>query len=94
MGALINTDGFKDQGITFPSGAMQNKLIREVYAKCGVNPAEVSYVEAHGTGTKVWSFILYTYDDFFNKNYKFRLVIHKKLIQLLNFSPKTELHHC
>lgn len=53
MGALINTDGFKDQGITFPSGAMQNKLIQEVYAKCGVNPAEVSYVEAHGTGTKV-----------------------------------------
>ncbi|XP_060839445.1 fatty acid synthase-like isoform X1 [Rhopalosiphum padi] len=53
MGALINTDGFKDQGITFPSGAMQNKLIQEVYAKCGVNPSEVSYVEAHGTGTKV-----------------------------------------
>lgn len=52
-GALINTDGFKDQGITFPNGKMQNKLIQEVYAKCGVNPCEVSYVEAHGTGTKV-----------------------------------------
>ncbi|KAE9527019.1 hypothetical protein AGLY_013667 [Aphis glycines] len=51
--ALTNNDGFKDQGITFPNGVMQNKLIREVYAKCGVNPAEVSYVEAHGTGTKV-----------------------------------------
>jgi len=25
MGGLINTDGFKDQGITFPSGAMQKK---------------------------------------------------------------------
>lgn len=32
---------------------MQNKLIQEVYAKCGVNPADVEYVEAHGTGTKV-----------------------------------------
>jgi len=32
---------------------MQNKLIQEVYAKCGVKPSEVSYVEAHGTGTKV-----------------------------------------
>jgi len=51
--ALTNNDGFKDQGITFPNGTMQNKLIKEVYAKCGVNPAEVSYVEAHGTGTKV-----------------------------------------
>ena len=39
-------------GITFPSGASQNKLIRELYAECGVNPAEVVYVEAHGTGTK------------------------------------------
>lgn len=52
-GALVNTDGFKDQGITFPNGKMQNKLIQEVYAKCGVNPSEVAYVEAHGTGTKV-----------------------------------------
>lgn len=53
MEALTNNDGFKDQGITFPSGVMQNRLIHEVYSKCGVNPAEVSYVEAHGTGTKV-----------------------------------------
>lgn len=51
--ALTNNDGFKDQGITFPSGTMQNKLIHEVYDKCGVNPADVDYVEAHGTGTKV-----------------------------------------
>lgn len=53
VGALTNTDGFKDQGITFPSGAMQNKLIQEVYNKCGVDPTEIAYVEAHGTGTKV-----------------------------------------
>lgn len=51
--ALTNNDGFKEQGITFPNGVMQNKLIHEVYAKCGVDPAEVAYVEAHGTGTKV-----------------------------------------
>nr|XP_034178573.1 fatty acid synthase [Osmia lignaria]XP_034178581.1 fatty acid synthase [Osmia lignaria] len=48
-----NTDGNKVQGITFPSGDMQNKLMREVYAEAGVNPADVVYVEAHGTGTKV-----------------------------------------
>lgn len=51
--ALTNNDGFKTEGITFPNGVMQNKLIREVYEKCGINPAEVEYVEAHGTGTKV-----------------------------------------
>lgn len=53
LAAKCNTDGFKEQGITFPSGAMQNQLIREVYAEVGVNPADVVYVEAHGTGTKV-----------------------------------------
>ncbi|KAB0795973.1 hypothetical protein PPYR_10034 [Photinus pyralis] len=53
LGAKCNTDGHKQQGITFPSGAMQNKLIREVYSEVGINPAEVAYVEAHGTGTKV-----------------------------------------
>lgn len=57
--ALTNNDGFKQQGVLFPSGPMQNKLMREVYAKCGVDPAEVSYVEAHGTGTKVRGSINY-----------------------------------
>ncbi|XP_057664642.1 fatty acid synthase [Diorhabda carinulata] len=53
LGAKTNTDGNKEQGITFPSGSMQNKLIREVYEEIGVQPQEVSYIEAHGTGTKV-----------------------------------------
>lgn len=48
-----NTDGAKDQGITFPNGQMQNRLIRETYEEIGLNPADVIYVEAHGTGTKV-----------------------------------------
>nr|XP_022904132.1 fatty acid synthase isoform X2 [Onthophagus taurus] len=53
LGAKTNTDGNKEQGITYPSGNMQNKLMKEVYAEAGVSPYEVSYVEAHGTGTKV-----------------------------------------
>lgn len=53
LGAKCNTDGNKEQGITYPSGGMQNKLIKEVYAESGVDPSEVVYVEAHGTGTKV-----------------------------------------
>ncbi|XP_076763351.1 fatty acid synthase 1 [Xylocopa sonorina] len=47
-----NTDGNKSEGITFPSGQMQNNLMREIYAEAGINPADVAYVEAHGTGTK------------------------------------------
>lgn len=53
VNAKTNTDGYKTQGITFPIGAMQNRLIREVYEDVGVNPHDVVYVEAHGTGTKV-----------------------------------------
>ncbi|KAK2587686.1 hypothetical protein KPH14_003803 [Odynerus spinipes] len=48
-----NIDGYKTEGITFPNGEMQAKLVREVYNECGIDPADVSYVEAHGTGTKV-----------------------------------------
>jgi len=51
--AKTNTDGNKEQGITFPAGAIQQVLLEEVYSEAGVNPADVTYVEAHGTGTKV-----------------------------------------
>ncbi|KAF7386952.1 hypothetical protein HZH66_011404 [Vespula vulgaris] len=53
VNSKTNVDGNKIQGITFPNGDMQNRLMREVYLECGVNPADVAYVEAHGTGTKV-----------------------------------------
>lgn len=53
LNVRINTDGYKEQGITFPNGAMQKRLIQETYGEINLNPADVVYVEAHGTGTKV-----------------------------------------
>uniref|UniRef100_UPI00358E27BA fatty acid synthase isoform X2 n=1 Tax=Myxine glutinosa TaxID=7769 RepID=UPI00358E27BA len=53
LNARSNTDGYKEQGVTFPSGEMQEKLMRAVYEECGVKPYDVEFVEAHGTGTKV-----------------------------------------
>lgn len=53
LNVLTNTDGSKEQGITYPDGRMQNRLIRETYEGIGLDPADVVYVEAHGTGTKV-----------------------------------------
>ena len=53
VNARTNTDGAKEQGITYPSGAIQRKLIEETYSEVNLNPADVLYVEAHGTGTKV-----------------------------------------
>lgn len=45
-----NSDGYTDQGITFPNGESQYELFKEIYEESGVNPAEVEYLEAHGTG--------------------------------------------
>ncbi|KAF7272913.1 hypothetical protein GWI33_014349 [Rhynchophorus ferrugineus] len=52
--AKTNCDGYKDSGITYPSGDMQIKLLKEFYEECSVvKPNELSFLEAHGTGTKV-----------------------------------------
>ncbi|XP_053598737.1 fatty acid synthase [Microplitis demolitor] len=48
-----NCDGFKEQGITFPSSVMQSVLLKEFYDECKIPPSIVNYIEAHGTGTKV-----------------------------------------
>ncbi|XP_059050662.1 fatty acid synthase-like [Achroia grisella] len=51
-GARMNTDGHKEQGITYPAGEMQRQLAAETFREAGLRPQDVAYVEAHGTGTK------------------------------------------
>lgn len=51
--AKTNCDGYKEQGITFPSSEMQRSLFEEFYSECGISPSSLAYIEAHGTGTKV-----------------------------------------
>ncbi|CAD7085952.1 unnamed protein product [Hermetia illucens] len=76
LNVRTNTDGQKEQGITFPDGRMQNRLIRETYEEIGLNPAEVVYVEAHGTGTKVGDpQEVNSITDFFCKDRKTPLLI-------------------
>ncbi|MGH8047958.1 MAG: type I polyketide synthase, partial [Chthoniobacterales bacterium] len=45
-----NQDGHS-QALTFPSQALQARLLRDVYARAGIAGSDVTYVEAHGTGT-------------------------------------------
>lgn len=48
-----NCDGFKTEGITYPSGQIQEKLLTEFYNEIDVDPSSIMYVEAHSTGTVV-----------------------------------------
>nr|AKG51661.1 fatty acid synthase [Oryzias sinensis] len=53
VSAGSNTDGYKEQGVTFPSGEMQQRLVCSLYQQANISPEQVEYIEAHGTGTKV-----------------------------------------
>lgn len=53
LNVRTNADGYKEQGVTFPDGDMQYRLICDTYNEIGLSPTDVTYVEAHGTGTIV-----------------------------------------
>lgn len=48
-----NCDGYKLEGITYPSSQMQEKLLNEFYKDIRLDPTTINYVEAHSTGTTV-----------------------------------------
>lgn len=48
-----NCDGYKPEGITYPSGKQQEQLISEFYSEVGVPCDDLGYLEAHSTGTVV-----------------------------------------
>jgi len=47
-----NCDGYKEEGITYPSMLMQSTLLKEFYNECKIPISCLDYIEAHGTGTK------------------------------------------
>uniref|UniRef100_A0A1A9WBK1 Uncharacterized protein n=1 Tax=Glossina brevipalpis TaxID=37001 RepID=A0A1A9WBK1_9MUSC len=47
-----NCDGYKPEGITYPSGKLQEKLLSQFYQEIDVRPEDLGYLEAHSTGTK------------------------------------------
>ncbi|KAK5638955.1 hypothetical protein RI129_013250 [Pyrocoelia pectoralis] len=51
--AKTNSDGYKEQGITFPSSTMQKDLLDNTYHDCQLDPTVIDFLEAHATGTKV-----------------------------------------
>ncbi|HEX6687990.1 MAG TPA: type I polyketide synthase, partial [Solirubrobacterales bacterium] len=51
-GSAVNNDG-PSEGLTVPSRAAQESVIRSAYERAGLERSEVQYVELHGTGTAV-----------------------------------------
>jgi acyl transferase domain-containing protein len=51
--AKTNCDGYKEEGITFPSRLLQTQLLEQFYEECHINPTSVGFIEAHSPGTKV-----------------------------------------
>lgn len=53
MHSKTNCDGYKPEGITFPSRHVQERLLRDFYKEFKVHTNEISFIEAHSTGTQV-----------------------------------------
>ena len=51
VASQTNTDGFKSEGITYPSIESQHRLMKSTQEKAGIHPHDIKYVEAHMTGT-------------------------------------------
>ncbi|XP_011066187.1 PREDICTED: fatty acid synthase-like [Acromyrmex echinatior] len=48
----LNSDGYKEEGITYPSSQMQYTLLKEFYEEYKLPTSCLDYIEAHGTATK------------------------------------------
>lgn len=51
MATMTSVDGYKKEGITFPSYSSQETLIRSTKQLARISTNHVEYLEAHGTGT-------------------------------------------
>ena len=51
--AVVNFDGYTEDGMTVPNEFAQQQMLEEVYSGASINPKDVDFIEAHGTGTVV-----------------------------------------
>ncbi|XP_028141037.2 fatty acid synthase-like [Diabrotica virgifera virgifera] len=76
VGAKANTNGYNEDGYTFPSVEGQYRLLKELYTESKVSIDDVVYVELHGTGSKVGDIVeCQSLVNMFGKNRKEPLLI-------------------
>lgn len=51
LNTRTNTDGYKPEGITYPSIDSQCRLMTSTMKETGIDPLSIKYIEAHMTGT-------------------------------------------
>lgn len=49
-GGILGADGYKKEGVGFPSSEAQYQLMKNLYEECSIDKNDISYFEAHGTG--------------------------------------------
>ncbi|KAK9420624.1 hypothetical protein SUNI508_00715 [Seiridium unicorne] len=50
--SAVNTNGkVEGMGITFPNALGQERVLRQAYERCNLDPNQTAYLECHGTGT-------------------------------------------
>ncbi|KYM83949.1 Fatty acid synthase [Atta colombica] len=81
----LNCDGYKKEGITYPSMHMQSTLLTEFYNECGISTSCLDYIEAHGTGTKA--------GDFQEVNAIYNVLCKNRKTPLMIGSVKSNLGH-
>lgn len=71
-----NSDGFKQEGYSYPSKYRQKELFENFYNEINLNPNEVDYIEMHGTGTKAGDPVeCWAVDQVFNQKRRKPLLI-------------------
>lgn len=51
IGGKLGADGYKKEGLTYPSAEAQYELMKNLYKEFNVDINDISYFEVHGTGS-------------------------------------------
>lgn len=71
-----NSDGFKQEGFSYPSKLRHKELFENFYRDIDVNPKDVHYIEMHGTGTPIGDPVeCWSVDQVYNKDRNESLLI-------------------